>query len=227
MNLAGIFAPIPTPFDDRDRVDTERLKAALARWLKRPLTGFVQDALIRFLRTGQDSTQNATATATPSTARASRGMSAPMFSDRAPTPYRFTGYVKFLDPDGYPAVKPPWGTLNAIDLDRGEIRWQVPLGTYPKLEAQGVPPTGTFNIGGPLVTAGGLVFIGAAMDERFHAFDKSTGRLIWEYQLEAGGYATPATYSVNGRQYIVIAAGGGGKPGTKSGNAYYCFALPE
>lgn len=142
-------------------------------------------------------------------------------------PFVNTGHHDFRDPDGYPVNKRPWGTLSAIDLDQGEIRWQVPLGTYPKLESQGLPPTGTFNIGGPLVTAGGLVFIGAAMDERFHAFDKTTGKLLWEYQMEAGGYATPATYSINGRQYVIIAAGGGGKPGTKAGNAYYCFALPE
>ena len=103
----------------------------------------------------------------------------------------------------------------------------MPLGTYPALEARGLPPTGTFNIGGPLVTAGGLVFIGAAMDERFHAFDAATGKLLWEFQMDAGGYASPATFEADGRQYVVIAAGGGGKPETRPGNAYYCFALPR
>ena len=141
-------------------------------------------------------------------------------------PYVSTGHHDFRDPQGYPVNKRPWGTLTAIDLNQGTLAWQVPLGTYPALDKQGLPPTGSFNIGGPLVTAGGLVFIGAAMDERFHAFDKDTGKLLWEYQLEAGGYASPATYSVNGRQYVLIAAGGAGKPGTKSGNAYYSFALP-
>ncbi len=103
----------------------------------------------------------------------------------------------------------------------------MPLGTYPELEARGLPPTGTFNMGGPIVTAGGLVFIGAAMDERLHAYDKSTGKMLWSFQMDAGGYATPVTYELNGTQYIVIAAGGGGKPGTKSGNGYYAFALPN
>jgi quinoprotein glucose dehydrogenase len=138
-----------------------------------------------------------------------------------------TGHHDWRDPEGFPVNKRPWGTLNAVDLNSGQLKWQVPLGTYPALEKRGESPTGTFNIGGPLVTKGGLVFIGAAMDERFHAFDKESGELIWEYQMESGGYASPSTYELNGRQYIVIAAGGGGKPGTKKGDAYYCFALPK
>ncbi len=137
-----------------------------------------------------------------------------------------TGHHEFRDPEGFPANKRPWGTVTAINLDTGEFRWQVPLGTYPALEKRGEPPTGTFNMGGCIVTAGGLVFTGAAMDERFHAYDKDSGKLLWEFQLEAGGYALPATYEVKGRQYVLIAAGGGGKPETKAGNAYYCFALP-
>jgi len=137
------------------------------------------------------------------------------------------GYIQFLDPEGYPAVKPPWGTLTAIDLNQGTIRWQVPLGEFAALKARGIPPTGTETFGGSMVTAGGLVFIGGTMDEKFRAFDKATGRVLWEYQLEAGGYATPCTYSVNGRQFVVIAAGGGGKLRTKSGDAYVAFTLPE
>ena len=140
-------------------------------------------------------------------------------------PYTSTGYNRFLDPDGYPAVKPPWGTLNAIDLVRGETRWQVPLGEYPELTRRGVPPTGTENYGGPIVTAGGLVFIAATRDEMFRAFDKATGRALWQARLPAGGYATPSTYEVDGRQYVVVAAGGG-KMGTRAGDAYVAFALP-
>jgi len=142
-------------------------------------------------------------------------------------PYVGSGHWDFRDPGGYPVNKRPWGTLNAIDLNEGKIKWQVPLGTYPELEAKGFAPTGTFNIGGPVITAGGLIFIGAAMDERMHAYDKDSGELLWEFQMDAGGYATPATYQIKGRQYVVIAAGGGGKPGTKTDDSYYCFALPD
>jgi quinoprotein glucose dehydrogenase len=142
-------------------------------------------------------------------------------------PYVATGHNVLKDPEGFPANKRPWGTLNAINLSRGEILWQVPLGTYPELEKRGVGPTGTFNMGGPVVTAGGLVFIGASMDERFRAFDTQTGEVLWEFQMDAGGYATPAIFSADGRQFIIIAAGGGGKPETKPGNAYYCFALRD
>ncbi|MGE5126111.1 MAG: PQQ-binding-like beta-propeller repeat protein [Betaproteobacteria bacterium] len=141
-------------------------------------------------------------------------------------PYTHLGYNRFLDPEGYPAVKPPWGTLSAIDLDAGEVRWSVPLGELPELVKRGRPHTGTENYGGPIVTAGGLVFIGATKDERFRAFDKRTGRVLWETTLPAGGYATPATYEAGGRQFVVIAAGGG-KMGTRSGDAYVAFSLPD
>ncbi|MDB6151517.1 MAG: Pyrrolo-quinoline quinone, partial [Chthoniobacter sp.] len=141
-------------------------------------------------------------------------------------PYTTTGYNRWLDAKGYPAIKPPWGTLNAIDLNTGEYRWRVPLGEWPELAAQGVPPTGTENYGGPVVTAGGLIFIAASRDEHLRAFDRQTGRELWKAKLPAAGYATPATYSVNNRQFLVIACGGG-KIGTKSGDSYMAFALPQ
>lgn len=141
-------------------------------------------------------------------------------------PYRLVEVTRFLDSEGYPAIKPPWGTLNAIDLNRGEILWQAPLGEFEALTARGIPLTGTENYGGPILTAGGLVFIGATRDERFRAFDAATGEVLWQYDLPAGGYATPATYLYGGRQYVVIPAAGG-KMGTKKGDAYVAFALPE
>jgi quinoprotein glucose dehydrogenase len=136
------------------------------------------------------------------------------------------GYKKFLDPDGYPAVKPPWGTLNAINLTTGEYAWKIPLGEYPELAAQGLKDTGSENYGGPLVTAGGLVFIGATnYDKKLRAFDKSDGTLLFETTLPAAGNATPATYEVGGRQFVVIAAGGG-KSKEPPGGTYVAYALP-
>lgn len=167
-------------------------------------------------------------------ANAEAGHSAPSFPtylpDRRahpnPPPYSHTGYNRWFDPEGYPAVRPPWGTLNAIDLNTGEYLWKVPLGEYPELAARGLPPTGTENYGGPLVTKGGLLFIAATRDKLIRAFDRKTGRELWRASLPAGGHATPATYEVNGRQYVVIACGGG-KMGQASGDSYVAFALPD
>ncbi len=143
--------------------------------------------------------------------------------------YRFTGYHKFLDPDGYPAVAPPWGTLNAINLNTGEYAWKIPLGEYPELAAKGMQNTGTENYGGPIVTAGGLVFIAASnFDRKFRAFDKRTGALLWETTLPLSGNATPITYQTGGRQYVVVYATGGkaGRQRQPSGGIYVAFALP-
>ncbi len=144
-----------------------------------------------------------------------------------PAKYRFTGYRKFLDPDGYPAVQPPWGTLNAIDLNTGKYLWKIPLGNYPELAAKGLANTGTENYGGPIVTAGGIVFIAATnFDHTIRAFDSRTGTLLWQGDLPYAGNATPATYTVEGRQYVVIATSNARNPKGPQGAAYVAFALP-
>ncbi len=137
----------------------------------------------------------------------------------------YPAHKKFLDANGHPAIAPPWGTLNAIDLNTGDAVWKIPLGELKELSAQGIPPTGTENFGGPLVTAGGLVFIAATKDGMFRAFDRKSGKLVWETELPAAAFATPSTYSVGSRQFIVIACGGG-KLETKRGDSYVAFALP-
>jgi quinoprotein glucose dehydrogenase len=142
-------------------------------------------------------------------------------------PFVSKGYHKFLDSEGYSAMKPPWGQLNAINLNTGEFAWRIPLGEHVELTARGIPRTGTETFGGSIVTAGGLVFIAGTKDERIHAFDKQTGKLLWEHPLSAGGYASPSTYQVNGRQYVVIAAGGAGKLETKAGDAFVAFSLHD
>ena len=140
-------------------------------------------------------------------------------------PYRMDGYNKFWDSKGLPAISPPWGTLNAINLNTGEYLWKTPFGYEESLKAKGISNTGIENYGGPVVTASGLLFIAATKDGMFRAFDKKNGQLLWETKLPAAGFATPSTYQVNGKQYVVIACGGT-KLGTKKGNQYVAFALP-
>jgi glucose dehydrogenase len=168
------------------------------------------EALLRFLEVGDK-----VASVTP-----------PVESEEGP--YIFTGYRKFLDPEGYPAFIPPWGTLNAIDLNTGKYLWKIPFGEFPALAAQGMKNTGSENYGGPVVTAGGVLFIGATVaDRRFRAFDTSNGKVLWETELPFAGVATPSTYMIDGRQYVVIAASGGRDPKSPVGGAYIAFALPQ
>ncbi|MEK7833503.1 MAG: c-type cytochrome, partial [Acidobacteriota bacterium] len=143
--------------------------------------------------------------------------------------YRFTGYHKFLDPDGYPAIATPWGTLNAINLSTGEYAWKIPFGEYPELVAKGMKDTGSENYGGPVVTAGGLVFIAATnFDRKFRAFDKLTGKLLWETTLPFAGNATPAIYEVGGKQFVIVHANGGkARRDEPKGDVYLAFALKK
>jgi len=140
--------------------------------------------------------------------------------------YSFTGYNKFLTKEGYPAVNPPWGTLNAIDLNTGEYVWKIPFGEFEELKKKGIPTTGRENYGGSVITSGGLLFIAASSDGKFRAINKANGKILFETDLPAPGVATPATYVVNGKQFVVIACGGS-KWGGKKGDAYVAFALPD
>jgi quinoprotein glucose dehydrogenase len=142
-----------------------------------------------------------------------------------PYPYTYGGLRRVKLKDGLPMIKPPWGQLTAIDLNSAKIKWQIPLGNYDSLNIPGHPITGTENYGGPVVTKGGLLFIAATYDKKFRALDKDTGETLWETDLPTAGFATPATYLVDGKQYVVIACGGG-RGGNKSGDSYVAFTLP-
>ncbi len=175
------------------------------------------NAIVQFVLTGQDA---------PARGRGRAG--AASNDSRIDNSFRFTGYEKFLDPDGYPAVAPPWGTLSAINLSTGEYAWRIPLGEYPALAARGITDTGSENYGGPVVTAGGLVVIAATNhDRKIRAFDKATGERLWEATLPSSSNATPAVYEAGGREYIAVAAGGGKSPTGGPGGVYVAFALPR
>jgi len=178
-------------------------------------------ALIEYLHTG--------ATATPASSERSDKVEAQPVSGNPgeALKYHFAGYTKFLDPEGYPAVAPPWGTLNAIDLNTGKYLWKIPFGQYPELAAKGMTQTGSENYGGPILTAGGLLIIGATnFDRKIRAYNSDTGELLWEGDLPFAGNATPATYMVDGKQYIVIATSGARDKKHPQGAAYVAFALP-
>jgi quinoprotein glucose dehydrogenase len=218
VNRAGSPPAFPSLIGVTTRMTDDQIKEIIAHGRGR-MVGFPSldpakvAALLDYLRTGN---------ATPAAEHTDTTM-----GGGPGTEYSFTGYRKFLDPDGYPAIAPPWGTLSAIDMNTGQYLWQIPLGQYPALAAQGLTNTGSENYGGPVLTAGGLLFIGATVyDRKFRAFDATTGKLLWETTLPFAGMATPATYSVDGKQYVVIAASGGRDPNSPVGGTYVAFALP-
>lgn len=217
-NLAGSPPAFPSLVGVTSRLTDDQIKEVIVHGRGR-MVGFPSldpariSELLDYLRTPSGSAPEHTTAPPPSPSGA--------------VEYHFTGYNKFLDPDGYPAIAPPWGTLSAIDMNTGQYLWQIPLGEYPALAAQGLTNTGSENYGGPILTAGGLIFIGATVyDHKFRAFDASTGKLLWETTLPFAGMATPATYSIDGRQYVVIAASGGRDPNSPTGGAWVAFALP-
>ena len=209
QNLAGSPPAIPSLIEIEKKLSEEQIMALIEHGKGR-MPGFPnlpssrRNAVVSYLVNGQHDDTDAS----------------------GPVTYDTTGYHKFLDPEGYPAVSTPWGTLNAINLNTGEYVWKVTLGQYPELVAKGIKDTGSENYGGPVVTAGGLVIIAATvLDKKLRIFDKGTGQLLWEAVLPFPANATPATYEVNGRQYIVIASGGGRDPRIPRGGVYVAFAL--
>ena len=216
-NREGNGKSIPSLVDVSKRLSTDQIQSRVLNGSGRmpafpEITGSTLDALLAYLAVNPDPDHDAI--------YSSDGKGGPMR-------YRITGSRDFLDPDGYPAIVPPWGTLNAIDLNTGKYLWKVPLGEYPELVAKGITDTGSENYGGPILTASDVLFIGATIfDRKARAFDSRTGKLLWQAVLPHAAVATPATYMIDGKQYVVFAAGGGKDPKASSGSVYVAFDLP-
>ena len=226
QDRAGTPPTFPSLVEASGRMTPEQMAAVIHNGRGRmpafpDITDTRLEALLNYVRTGQDAATGGAGAAAPHTDRQEPGMEG--YLDK----YRFTGYRKFLDPEGYPAIVPPWGTLNAIDLNTGKYLWKIPFGEYPELAAKGMKNTGSENYGGPILTASGLLIIGATIyDHKMHAYDSRTGQLLWEHELPYAGNATPATYMIDGKQYIVIGTSNGKNRTGPQGAAYVVFALP-
>ncbi|QHN02889.1 PQQ-binding-like beta-propeller repeat protein [Granulicella sp. WH15] len=230
MDRAGQPPAFPSLLGVQERLTDETIEAQIRNGKGRmPSFPNLSDAemkeIIHFLKVGELSENTGPETRELATTPAS----ADEIALAKKIPYKFTGYKKFLDPEGYPAVASPWGTLNAIDLKTGKYLWRIPLGEYPELVAKGLKDTGSENYGGPVMTAGGVLFIAATVhDEKLRAFDARTGKLLWETKLPYAGMDTPATYMVHGKQYVVIGAGGGKETtGNHRGGVYVAYSLQE
>jgi quinoprotein glucose dehydrogenase len=212
-NLQGTPPEFPSLVNVYDRRKPEHIAQTVRQGAGRmPGYAYLGDAavtgLLKYIQTGEDVQ-----------------VAGPVRKPSNDLKYRLDGYIRYEDPDKYPAIAPPWGTLNAIDLSTGNYKWKIPFGEIPALVEKGIRNTGSENYGGGVVTAGGLLFIGATnYDRKFRAYDKLTGKLLWEAELPAGGNATPATYEINGEQYVVIGAGGG-KWNNPSGGSYLAYKL--
>jgi quinoprotein glucose dehydrogenase len=234
VNLQGSPPALPSLLDSASRLSAAQIAEVIRTGRGRmppfaSIQSFALAGLVEYLRAGGVEAQPASGppgAALPDPG-ARREMTASLANESGPSAYRFSGYSKFMDPDGYPAVVPPWGTLSAIDLNSGRYRWRIPLGEYPELAARGMTDTGSENYGGPVVTAGGLLFIGATIhDRKIRAFDSASGKLLWQAELPFAGTATPATYMVDGKQYVVIATSSARDPKARQGAAYVAFSLP-